>query len=816
MATVLDDIKNSHHITFINKTLTEENLAKIAAEQFDIASSISLKTPIEWVYDETTNTFSKLKKEVDLETLTRENFDKLDVEALQVIKEIPIYSFMYRSESNLYTERVRPNIGVLIENQKIVNIEDNNALCGNINDTYTYTDKQKSLINTYADLLLDNSKYTQNINSSVGLLLKAAQETQTRLLDIERSIGGVDFTTRPGAFENLNIENTNLNQNPTTLGLNRLIKALSQEVFEIYDPQLDPNGSGDFQELSITKLSRMDRLDKQINGDEVLNADNSLNVDVYTNNIDGLLERGDSTPKTYITLDENNTEIDRREISKITDDKLISEGKFTSLYDAINRISDKVNRITEDVYDVDNVVKSPRRLETLRDNIETLLRDNFGNEITYVDISNNSNPYTKVELGEGSGLYSKLDVITNLLYNVSLPFSYNTISSNAIFNGKNTNRICALENVSNNNILYSTPTNTTLLDFFENANIIDYITDAIGKEYLVRFNASGVNKPGEDILLNDREWLRYQNSLGDRIRILEESLDAAAELLIGGANCKFENLKDYTNTYFTKENETSYKFLSTNDEIKTSATPNSTFKFMNECLSLKAFCEFVVSWFGFKVNNGSYELDTPITSANDIENSLNNHTHTQQIIKWLYDSVKQHTSDISKITSTLTNAFGESDNSFVNLLNANFENPINSLTCSVKGTQQVHFGNTLNWNYNKKTIDTNVDATTGVTSFSVSTSNEEAKANALMKGLHNLQASLSAIIGVDLTSPLLEEVLNNGWTGEGENQVKMLPTQVPSYWTSNEFSIYARLNALKTQMPDISDFVSSDTGSLIN
>ena len=46
-----------------------------------------------------------------------------------------------------------------------------------------------------------NNKKAQNIQSSVGLLLEAAKETQERLLAIEASTFGKDSPTIPGSPE---------------------------------------------------------------------------------------------------------------------------------------------------------------------------------------------------------------------------------------------------------------------------------------------------------------------------------------------------------------------------------------------------------------------------------------------------------------------------------------------------------------------------------------------------------------------------------------------------------------------------------------
>ena len=98
-----------------------------------------------------------------------------------------------------------------------------------------------------------NNEKAQNIQSSVGLLLEAAKETQERLLAIEASTFGKDSPTIPGspkAPTNLPDYVTNL---PTILGLNRLIRALCAEVFQDADPEKLITGDARTGGLRVSK-----------------------------------------------------------------------------------------------------------------------------------------------------------------------------------------------------------------------------------------------------------------------------------------------------------------------------------------------------------------------------------------------------------------------------------------------------------------------------------------------------------------------------------------------------------------------------------
>lgn len=148
------------------------------------------------------------------------------------------------------------------------------------NNTYTYTEEEiKSIVN-YLNLFTSKKELQQEIRNTVGVLLKAAQETQERLLNIETSVFGFDAPTVPGNDENrkdfLNSHiaeelQNELNAGPLLLGLNRLMRAICLELFDTTDlEEVDAEtqsllSDSDTLGTRVTVKTRMDRVDEIVN-----------------------------------------------------------------------------------------------------------------------------------------------------------------------------------------------------------------------------------------------------------------------------------------------------------------------------------------------------------------------------------------------------------------------------------------------------------------------------------------------------------------------------------------------------------------------
>src|SRR5574344_175005 len=96
---------------------------------------------------------------------------------------------------------------------------------------YDYTERQ-SIIN-YSNTMVQASEDHQDVLSTVGILLKAAQETQDRLLGLEVSTFGYDSPTIPGNVKTFNnkIDTSLVNQEPLDYGLNRSVSLIMRDLY---------------------------------------------------------------------------------------------------------------------------------------------------------------------------------------------------------------------------------------------------------------------------------------------------------------------------------------------------------------------------------------------------------------------------------------------------------------------------------------------------------------------------------------------------------------------------------------------------------
>lgn len=165
------------------------------------------------------------------------------------------------------------------------------------NNAYTYTEDEIKSIAHYLDLMTSKKELAQEIRNTVGILLKAAKETQERLLDVETSIYGFDASTIPGSDEarktfvdgHIGSElQTVLNSSPLLLGLNRLMRAICLEIYNTTDlEKIDAEirsvvGDSDTLEDKVTVKSRMDQVDDILS--DLINQTSAISK-YYTENV---------------------------------------------------------------------------------------------------------------------------------------------------------------------------------------------------------------------------------------------------------------------------------------------------------------------------------------------------------------------------------------------------------------------------------------------------------------------------------------------------------------------------------------------------
>ena len=372
----------------------------------------------------------------------RENFQEPMNEALQAIYELPLATFQYNRNFEKETDYDKDSyfkrfFGIIVEqtantSKKFKTEETIKNATSVDNVEYTYTDDEKESISEYLKLLTDDKEASLNTNNAIGILLKAAKETQERLLNLEVSTYGKDSPTLPGA-DTLN-ENFKANdQKSTVAGLNRLVKALCREVFQDADPS-NIDGKGAWSEDS-ENYSRLDMLDKEVNGEAAQDDDGQSTriqlADVTTYPDDASVTQNVTISRDVVKDGDNDNDFDtaREFINEVTYTTANSESEgFDGLNDAVNRIVAKLNTLTADVKGSDNIKNRPLMLDYIRQTLETILReiyDDSGATSTALE----EGAYKKTNV-------SRIDRLVQSLFN----FDLDTVTKEGTFknfNGKN-------------------------------------------------------------------------------------------------------------------------------------------------------------------------------------------------------------------------------------------------------------------------------------------------------------------------------------------------------------------------------------------
>ena len=407
-------------------------------------------------------------------------FDEPMNEALQAIYELPLATFQYNRnfekvadyDKDSYFKRF---FGIIVEQtantSKKFKTEETIKNATSVDDVeYTYTDAEKESISEYIKLLTDDKEASLNTNNAIGILLKAAKETQERLLNLEVSTYGKDSPTLPGADEKN--ENFKANdQKSTVAGLNRLVKALCREVFQDADPS-NIDGKGAWSEDS-ENYSRLDMLDKEVNGENAKDDDGQSTritlADVTTYPDDASVTQEVETPRAVVKDAANDDDFDTAQefINEVNYSEVDgTSDKFDGLNDAVNRIVAKLNTLTADVKGSDNIKNRPLKLDYIRQTLETILRE----------IYDDSNA-TSEALEEGAYKktnVSRIDRLVQSLFN----FDLDTVTKEGTFknfNGKDLKYKVTSETKDNNPTEVAALSPENLEELNETASIIDVI-----------------------------------------------------------------------------------------------------------------------------------------------------------------------------------------------------------------------------------------------------------------------------------------------------------------------------------------------------
>ena len=400
-------------------------------------------------------------------------------EALQAIYELPLATFQYNRNfdadynKDSYFKRF---FGIIVEQTANTSkkFKENENPIKNATSVdkveYTYTADERESISEYLKLLTDDKEVSLNTNNAIGILLKAAKETQERLLNLEVSTYGKDSPTLPGADEK-NENFTANDQKSTVAGLNRLVKALCREVFQDADPsRIDDKGA--WSENS-ENYSRLDMLDKEVNGENAKDDDGQSTriqlADVTTYPDDASESQTVTISREAVIDDANDDDFDtaQKYIKEVNYSEVNgSSGAFDGLNDAVNRIVAKLNTLTADVKGSDNIKNRPLMLDYIRQTLETILReiyDDSGATSTALE----EGAYKKTNV-------SRIDRLVQSLFN----FDLNTVNKEGSFknfNGKDLKYKVTFETKDNSPTEVAALSPENLDELNDTASIIDVI-----------------------------------------------------------------------------------------------------------------------------------------------------------------------------------------------------------------------------------------------------------------------------------------------------------------------------------------------------
>ena len=417
---------------------SDDEFANVKAKEYLTPSSIRYKYLLHSYQNE--NADKTYLTEYSAKDKTSK-FDEPMNEALQAIYELPLATFQYnRNFKNDYDKDsyFKRFFGIIVEqtantSKKFKTEEAIKNATSVDNVEYTYTADEKESISEYLKLLTDDKEVSLNTNNAIGILLKAAKETQERLLNLEVSTYGKDSPTLPGADEKN--ENFKANdQKSTVAGLNRLVKALCREVFQDADPS-NIDGKGAWSEDS-ENYSRLDMLDKEINGENAKDDDGQSTriqlADVTTYPVDASVTQTVTTiSRDFVKDADNDDDFDTAQefINEVNYSEVDgTSDKFDGLNDAVNRIVAKLNTLTADVKGSDNIKNRPLKLDYIRQTLETILREIYDDSNATSDALENG-AYKKTNV-------SRIDRLVQSLFN----FDLNTVNKEGSlkenFNGK--------------------------------------------------------------------------------------------------------------------------------------------------------------------------------------------------------------------------------------------------------------------------------------------------------------------------------------------------------------------------------------------
>lgn len=351
------------------------------------------------------------------------NFDLTNEEYKDLLQDDTIASkALYEINSIIYKYKydysnAKPFIGILIDQlRKIVDDKkfdaDHNILINGDStlQQYNLTSQQKKDIEKILNLLTNDKESAQVVSSSIGLLIKAAGETQKRLLNIESALFGRDYETLPDSETQKGTSDVYPNEEtisslPARIGITRLVNSLSKTVLGSVNPegsQVNPDQSsneirikdlykqiegsnGNYGEagIELNLLTGSNITNDQIGTGAVSDKNDEVSVGTY--NTYPEVKYGDSgTPLTEPNGFAYNSDIPKTP-SDSSNDKY--KGKpLKGINDALNRIMYKLNMLTSDIHGYDDILSKPVRLDNIRSRLNRVFSDSYVKKSKYFNI----------------------------------------------------------------------------------------------------------------------------------------------------------------------------------------------------------------------------------------------------------------------------------------------------------------------------------------------------------------------------------------------------------------------------------------------
>ena len=456
--------------------------------------------------------------------------------ALQAAYELPLAYWLGNNEKDWYNK----SLGIIVERVKDVaknistdaerSIYTKEGFFNNRHLTYNYTDQQIESIKNYYNTLTDN--YGHNTTNTIGLLLAAAQETQERLLKTEASIFGADYENIPGDKKpKININIKGVTQEPTTYGLNRLVRAICAELYNSTNPEKgDIELTLDSEGNEITSLSRIDDIERTIKGTRNSDTDpEDFNV-TSDNSLDSI----DSSTYPYnpdISGEKPEEGVDVTSLEKLDKNTPVTNNKqnFNGTIDAIYRITKKLNALTKEINETDNINAGAKRLVHTEDILSELIKE------IYFDVTI---PSDKTHSDIPRDGISRFDKLSEALYNYKLyPRTGNGFGYEGEFerledgtnpfllrNGKFLKFKKSSKPIAGESVEYAEGNIPSDLAQYDNyANTIDIIIDALGDQWYRKTSWDSTN----EIVSK-----RFTKNISERLEKIEEALDTISNIAI--------------------------------------------------------------------------------------------------------------------------------------------------------------------------------------------------------------------------------------------------------------------------------------------